>query len=328
LNDNSPDTQHLGFLKRRSNNNAMFAARMPDRVNLIPTLFNRWQADRPDGWSLYQNTWTQCGTGLGDTTRHIVPYSAKFTTNGGTGIGAYTLSGTQLAQVLGRSINFTVYGKLPAAQTFANYPFVQLTVTIPAWGATTSYEVGEEVTSGGYSYLCIKAGTSDGGAPTWSTTFDTETTDNDIIWRNTGTSTVNSASTTPFTAGDVGGDWKKLVANRYIPPNATAVSVAFYVYRQADSSEGSIYWAEPCLMIGNQGPDSVVLSHEEMESSVGIGSNKITFGSAVPTSGWAQQGDVHWNTGAAAGCSPGWVCTTSGLNNSGAVWKAMGNLAN
>lgn len=328
LNDNAPDTVYLGWTKRRSGPHALFANRMPDRVNLLPTLLNRWQSDRPDGWGVYQNTWTKCGTGQSDTTKHIAPYCAKFTTNGGTGIGSYSLSSTQLALVLGRSINFTAFGKIPAGQSFTSYPALYLNVTLPAWAASTSYKVGEEVTANGYTYLCIKAGVSGSSPPAWPTTFDAEVVDNSIIWRGTGTSSANSASTTPFTAGDVGGDWKKLIVNRYIPPNATAVSLSFYVYRQSGSNEGMVYWAEPCLMIGNQGPDSVVLSHEEMEATVLIGSNKITFGSAIPTSGWAQRGDVHFNTNATAGSSPGWVCTTAGLNGSTAVWKAMGNLAN
>jgi hypothetical protein len=45
---------------------------------------------------------------------------------------------------------------------------------------------------------------------------------------------------------------------------------------------------------------------------------------AAPTTGTWAQGDVVWNTGASAGGSPGWVCTTAGTPG---TWKAMANLA-
>ncbi len=43
-----------------------------------------------------------------------------------------------------------------------------------------------------------------------------------------------------------------------------------------------------------------------------IGPYKMTWASAAPTSGDWMQGSVVWNQGAAAGGSPGWVCTASG----------------
>lgn len=45
---------------------------------------------------------------------------------------------------------------------------------------------------------------------------------------------------------------------------------------------------------------------------------------AAPTVGHWNQGDQVWNTGAAAGGSPGWVCTTAGEPG---TWKAMANVA-
>ena len=43
-----------------------------------------------------------------------------------------------------------------------------------------------------------------------------------------------------------------------------------------------------------------------------IGPYKMTWASAAPTAGDWMQGSVVWNQGAAAGGSPGWVCTSSG----------------
>ena len=45
---------------------------------------------------------------------------------------------------------------------------------------------------------------------------------------------------------------------------------------------------------------------------------------AAPTVGTWRQGDVVWNTGATAGGSPGFVCTTAGTPG---TWKAMANVA-
>jgi len=50
----------------------------------------------------------------------------------------------------------------------------------------------------------------------------------------------------------------------------------------------------------------------------------ITWGTAAPTSGTWERGDICWNTSPSAGGSPGWVCVESGTPG---VWKAMANLA-
>lgn len=52
--------------------------------------------------------------------------------------------------------------------------------------------------------------------------------------------------------------------------------------------------------------------------------NCMLWSSAAPTTGTWAVGDVVWNTGAAAGGSPGWVCTTAGTPG---TWKTMANLA-
>lgn len=50
----------------------------------------------------------------------------------------------------------------------------------------------------------------------------------------------------------------------------------------------------------------------------------VLYGTTPPTDGtWAASTQM-WNTNAAAGGSPGWVCTTAGTPG---TWKAMGNLA-
>jgi hypothetical protein len=55
------------------------------------------------------------------------------------------------------------------------------------WSASQSYEIGNFVVpSGGVAnhvYMCVEAGTSGSGEPTWGTTIDGDTTDNTVTWR-------------------------------------------------------------------------------------------------------------------------------------------------
>jgi len=48
------------------------------------------------------------------------------------------------------------------------------------------------------------------------------------------------------------------------------------------------------------------------QSYIGMGANRITWTAAAPADGTWTQADVAWNTGAAAGGDPGWMCVTSG----------------
>jgi hypothetical protein len=60
-----------------------------------------------------------------------------------------------------------------------------------------------------------------------------------------------------------------------------------------------------------------------------VGANSIfqrtEYLAALPSTGSFYQGDILWNTTPSAGGTPGWVCTTSGVNTF--VFKAMANLA-
>lgn len=48
------------------------------------------------------------------------------------------------------------------------------------------------------------------------------------------------------------------------------------------------------------------------------------YGTAAPTTGYWNQGDVVWNKSPSAGGTPGWVCVVSGAPG---TWKAMANVA-
>jgi hypothetical protein len=77
-------------------------------------------------------------------------------------------------------------GKLRATVT----PFASLFVaTLPSWVATTAYATGSLITAGSPAHVfkAIQGGTSgSGGAPTFSTVTGGRTTDNNIIWQESG----------------------------------------------------------------------------------------------------------------------------------------------
>ncbi|MGQ9687591.1 MAG: hypothetical protein ACUVXF_02210, partial [Desulfobaccales bacterium] len=172
-------------------------------------------------------------------------------------------------------------------------------------------------------YICVTAGTTGSSEPTWPTTAEQTVTDGSVVWQCVYDS-FSSFNACPFTSDDIG-KWKRVLVAGYIPKNVTQVKLRLLVYRQADDSEATVYWAEPCLMTGWQGPDSIVQGQDEHLSYITIGGNRMTWGSAAPTSGWWKQGDVCWNAGASAGGTTGWVCVSSGTPG---TWKAMANLAN
>ena len=87
---------------------------------------------------------------------------------------------------------------------------------------------------------------------------------------------------TPLNASD--GVWHRAVAGMYVPPTATGLTVSLYVWQQTGGQAGNFYWAEPALLIGNQAPDSVILSKEEMQAYVALGGNRID--SAAPSRRW------------------------------------------
>ena len=58
---------------------------------------------------------------------------------------------------------------------------------------------------------------------------------------------------------------------------------------------------------------------------LGSGDNRITYGSAAPSTSTWKQGDVCFNTGAASGATKaGWICTVAGTPG---TWKGFGTVA-
>ena len=227
-----------------------------------------------------------------------------------------------MKQLKGHMINFSIWGNIPTGQSFNTWPMIYLSLSLPNWTASHAYKVGDCITDSGFVFQCLTAGTTSSSKPAFNTTYEATYTDGTVIWKAMGYAFATNAATS-FTASD--GAWHRAVVGMYVPPTATGLTVSLYVWQQSGGQAGNVYWAEPALLIGNQAPDSVILSKEEMQAYVALGGNRIDFGSAIPTSGYCQQGDVRYNTGAAAGGVMGWMCITSGYPG---TWKAMGNLSN
>ena len=79
------------------------------------------------------------------------------------------------------------------------------------------------------------------------------------------------------------------------------------------------------IVIGNSTNASLMIGQGNATplSRIQFGPNSMLWAAASPTTGTWAEGDICWNTGAAAGGSPGWVCTTGGTSG---TWKAMANV--
>jgi len=90
------------------------------------------------------------------------------------------------------------------------------------------------------------------------------------------------------------------------------------IYKTGAATTGSIYFAAPMLtVIGVQHDDCIGIIQQPP---------KQWSGTAAPTVGRWDDGDIVWNTAPAAAGAPGWVCTTPGAQGT-FVFKAMANLA-
>jgi hypothetical protein len=305
LTDNAPDTVISDLRYRTGMTGHLYTGgKSSDRRNLINnSLFNRWTATYPDGgWNdTATNTWTLCGTGEADTTNRGTTYCALLTTVGGNTAVTYTVDATTLKQILGKFANFTVWQKIAAAQTFASYPFFQFNVTAPTWAVGTGYVIGDAVfsTAGhtAYMYVCKVAGTSHAAdEPAWPDVVGTSVDDNGITWVCYGRA-IQSKTAQPSVAGDIG-LWKRVSMGHYVPKNATAVTIGAYLYQQnvGAPDEATMYLSEPTLMVGWEGPDSVVPGQNEHEAYIQVGSRKLWAG--TPTAGvWIEVGDINLSTG-------------------------------
>ncbi len=333
LKDEATDTNYtsdLGYPYNKNHDGWYTAG--TDTQNLIFNHgFSRWKTDGPDGWTKDNLTFTKSGEGQTDTTNRGTALCARAVTNAGVdGTITYSLPTPALRAVSGKTVSWNVWAKLAGGQTFANWPGFWLNTGLPAWTAATSFAVNDGVkktTANGKIYLCVQAGVTGGAEPAWPTTDGDTVVDGTVKWMCLTDGTVNH-STSPWSAGDVG-RWKRISMRATVPNNATSVTLTTYLYRQTGGGQATMYLSEPTLLAGTKGPRGVIQGRDEHSDFVMVGANKLDWGTAPPADGrWCEQGDVRFNSNAAAGGVPGWQCTTRGAAGSTAIWKAMGNLAN
>jgi hypothetical protein len=59
-------------------------------------------------------------------------------------------------------------------------------------------------------------------------------------------------------AADIGGPWKQLRAETYVPKNATDIDTYSFFPLQVLDADSTFYLSEPCLLTGRLGPRGVV----------------------------------------------------------------------
>ncbi len=332
--DLSGSAEIIGGIRYRDSQ-AYFSHYGPNTNNILSNVsLSRWTATAPDGWTKDGNTtFTQCGTGLGDTTKHISTYCAK-AVNTDTATNSYALSTQQIQAIAGCYATGAIAVMIPSGQTFTNQAFgFYFHIDAPSWATGTAYVVGqsvEPIAPDGYQYVCVVAGTSHAATePTWaSAAVGDEITDGTVTWVKL-PSEINTFSSQP-TASDKSDDvWYKYAASCYVPTNASAVSIYLLMYAQTGGNS-TFYIAEPTVNVGNKASSGVMLGRNEF-SYVQVSANRIDFDSLIPTNAsskiygfYSRQGDIVFNTGAAHSGKVGWVCTTSGLNGSTSAWYTWG----
>ncbi len=228
-------------------------------ANLFPNTFlERWQATMPDGLTKSADmTWTKCGDGLVDTTRHpLTKYCALLTASKTTqdNWSWGSLSGALLEVCRNRWVNWSIYMMLPSGQTFTSVQYLAPGVTVPAWAPSTQYNVGDGANGG--AAICVESGISGSGAePTWGSAALLEyTVDGTVVWLNC----------YPWSAqgfGDSFSDdsWRRLIHIQFIHKNATAAAPTWQWYNQITSAVSTAYFALPMLNFGRMpgmAPDS------------------------------------------------------------------------
>lgn len=119
----------------------------------------------------------------------------------------------------------------------------------------------------------------------------------------------------------------------------TQTAVASYVddsrgaiVKRDANSDTSMTWMETLFGTNQKFGRPSPVPHAKYVKKLMVGSNpangrQVTMATAEPSSGEYARGDVIFNQSATIGGVPGWVCTTSGVAGSTAVFRAMANLS-
>lgn len=130
-----------------------------------------------------------------------------------------------------------------------------------------------------------------------------------IVGANKGVRIISSDARVPFGI-DIDADFEKCITNDIEVPVGITIRYKGKFYRNDNGATMTF-------------KDGVALQTTVISWDV-INGKRIGNSAAIPTSGTWAKGDVLYNRNAAAGGSPGWVCTTAGTPG---TWKAMPNVA-
>lgn len=299
--DYAPDTLYMDGPSRNQAYNAEPVGMVSDdtRNYIYNTQLNRWQSGIMDGgWSADANTvYTQETAQI-----HILPNCAKFvyTDTAPTHIGYtyYNLDSYQLQQFRGKYVSFSANVKLKSGDVYTTYPIFTISFVCPARANSTAYYLSQGVNDGaGNQYVCVAVtGNQLSGAapPVWNTGDGALTIDGNVTWR-CGMCFGNSNLGDNYNANV--GSYYKLMTGCFCPLNVSSGSLVIAQYPQTSGAVGTLYLAEPALMIGRQSPRTYVETAVEFQNYIQIGALKIGADLVMPTSAGSIYSNVYHNVG-------------------------------
>jgi hypothetical protein len=115
-----------------------------------------------------------------------------------------------------------------------------------------------------------------------------------------------------------------IVSQTFTIQSSGTLDVGLYFVNILNTTE--VWFDEVWLSFGKEAivNPSRFGSIELGQGGTNYGGNTVTYGSAAPTDGTWKQGDIVFNTGAAASGTVGWVCTSAGGPG---TWKTFGTIA-
>ena len=302
-----------------------------DEQNLFHnTMLDRWKTDVPDGFiRTAGQTFTKCGDGQPDTTRHpMAPYCLKIVESSPTIDSFYVEVADELLEMLrGKWICYSFYLMIPAGQTFTNVLNIANSVTTPAWASGTSYEIGDVVNG---TAFCCQPGTSGGSTPGWGApAYFNWVVDGSVVW----VESYNGSSQGIDTKLVGDGKWRRFGVNMFVSKNATLARFQHQWYAQAATTSTS-YIAMPQINMGitpSAAPDPTAIAHFLKNKPVITGGLLISRDAYIPTDSnsklynkYSILGDVCYNDGSITALTAVnmWRCTASGVNGSSSTWVA------
>jgi hypothetical protein len=292
------------------------------------TLLERWRTSFPDGLSVPgTGTWTKCGIGLTDTTRHpLASFCGRYRdTSSVQSNWGHILPPEILEIAKGNWICWSFYMMFPAGQTFTHPIYISPTISVPAWQNGIQYNIGDG-TNGGTA-ICVQKGISGGSTPSWGRApYHEYTNDGNVLWLN-----CYAWANAQFDSSFSDGIWRRYSINAYVPTNATAANFTFQWYGQT-GTYSEAYFALPTLNIGvNPLGAPGVPSIDLVTNSAIINGLFLSKDSYIPTSSssklyskYSIKGDRCKNDGIittlASGNASEWGCTVSGTNGVNSTW--------